>query len=188
MSKPDSGNDRPWTFESFWQAAINDAREGNTREARNVMRECLSFLKGNGFVYRSNNWDESIPISKKGYAPKGYLPEPLSSFLIESLEAAMQVKSKEVGKAMRIGNPPKTDTEYHKNLKIFLNHYNYLMSSHEGSEFSESKERAMALEEIASLMKVDLRTVQRYFNDTGGASIGDFEYYWEYNPYEDEED
>jgi len=133
MAKSDPDAPTEWTFESFWQADINDACEGKPREAqrnaRNVMRECIRFLKGNGFVFKSTNWDKRIPISEKGYAPKGYIPEPLCSFLIESLEAAMQAKSKQVGKAMRIGGRPEVDIEKQNNIRTFLKHYGFLMQS-----------------------------------------------------------
>jgi hypothetical protein len=94
MDKIDPDAPTDGTFESYWQSFIDEACAGDTRAARQIMRECIRFLRGNDFPQTTGI--ENRP---------GYVPEPLSSYLAKTLSAAMSVPSKEVGKTMGMGNP-----------------------------------------------------------------------------------
>jgi hypothetical protein len=154
---PDDCSEEP--FEVTWKDHIERARAGDTAATRVVMHTCILFLKGMGWALNPKDWDPNIPIDAKGCAPRGYVPEPLCSFLLGTLEAAISAPEKSVGEAMGMGKPPQRPKNAEESGE-FLDRY----SSAVGGEYPVAPSKhSEVLKSIAKRMKLSLRTVQRYW-------------------------
>lgn len=151
MEKIDPNAPTEWTFESYWQTFIDGANADDTRAARFVMGECVRFLRGNPFPQTSKGTDNR----------PGYIPEPLSSYLAKTLAAAMAVPSKEVGKAMGIGNPEKRRKNEAQLIECF-DRYSSLVKG----EIPEDPDRhRQVLKEVVRQMGIELRSAERYWSE-----------------------
>lgn len=178
MSKSNASNDPQWTYAEQWQSYIEDSDNGDTNATRALIGTCIRFLRSKKMpvhVRLRNNKTLQAKLNDRGF-----LPEPFCSFLLKTLENAMSVPSKDVGKAMGIGNPPKKAGNANE-LITFMNHYLELMGTGNiGEDVSQKQRHAEVIEEIAVLMSTSLRSVQRYWKET--QYLLDF---WEPPEYED---
>lgn len=149
------------SFELTWKNHIERARTGDTGATRAVMHTCICFLKGLGWALNPKDWDSRIPIDTKGYSPAGYVPEPLCSFLINTLETAMSAKKREVGEVMGMGVPPKTFNKKTESAE-FLNYYS---STVNGEHPVKPSRHTEAIESIATRKNLHKDTVQRYWTN-----------------------
>jgi hypothetical protein len=159
MAEPDPDAPTELTFESYWQSHIDDARAGNAVATRDVMHACIRFLKGAGFMEIQENRDPEIQIDPRGCAPKGYVPEPLCTYLLEILEAVMSTPTKEVGKAMGMGKPP-SEPRNEKELNEFIQRY----TSQANGNYPVTPEKHMeVLRAVMKQMDIKMHSAKRYW-------------------------
>jgi len=158
ISKPE---DTPqWTYAERWQSYIEDARAGDTAATRILMRDCIRILRRKRpYIHCLLGSDDKVTKHVGKLNGRGYLPEPLCTFLLETLEAAISAPTKEVGKAMGMGNPPK-DRRNERELREFINRYS---SQVDGNYPATPEQHVDALRTVMKQMGIGQRTAERYW-------------------------
>jgi hypothetical protein len=159
MAEVDPDAPTKLTFASYWQPHIDNACAGDAIAKRNVMQACIEFLNGSGFIEPDGDRAPGTPFDPRGSTPKGYVPEPLCTFLLETLETAMSVPTKEVGNAMGMGNPAR-GRRNKKALDEFIKRY---ISQVDDCYPVTKKQHVEALWAIKKQMGCEIRTIQRYW-------------------------